>query len=848
MIVSHEWLKQFVPHDMSPEEVGNMISRHTVTLDGIESAGADLSAFVIGRVVWREKHPNSDKLSVTKVDDGSGELLDVVCGAQNIVVGAKYPFARTGTLMPAGITIEKRKIRGETSNGMLCSARELMLGDDHDGILELKTDAEPGTPLLQVLSAGDSRLNLDVLPNRPDLLSHRGVARELSAISGKPLVVLPLEGMVADLSQPHGVIEGSANPTANVTGVASASTNGVHVTIEDPASCSQYLAVVIRGVKVGESPAWLKQRLDSIGVRSISNVVDFTNYVLHGYGQPIHAFDLGKLAGSGIVVRPTRAGESLVTLDGVERKIETGTTVICDGERPVALAGVMGGRDSEVTDTTTDLLIEIASFNPKFVRKVRRMVGLNTDASYRFERGTDEEALEEIAALTLFMLPKIAGGVAESLIYVGAERVAAKPVAVRASRVSHLVGVDVPLAESKKHLESIGCAVQVNFSSENGAAASESDANAVMHVTAPSWRNDLGLEVDFIEEVARLKGFDVLPDELRATRPGNVPDHPLYLVGRRVRDALVTAGLAETRPMPFTKTGDESLRVRNPLAEDEPYLRQSIVETLARRAEYNLARMQGNIRLFEVGNAFVASKDRLPREEMRAGALIMGMRRPPHFTEPNPPAFDAWDAKALAETMIDSAFPRGTAVLESGDDDVLWQIKSRTGTVIGRVVRVELDKPVWASDAFGVELLLGLMPSADVAAARQNAHGSYVAPLPDALEDAKAAGVAGSTHAKYKAIPTTPAVGIDLALVVPDSTSASDVEKVLRTTGGDLLESVALFDEFRGTGVSEGSRSLAFHLTFRHPERTLKEKEIEGRRMALLEKLNKELGIKPRAS
>ncbi|MGV3710068.1 MAG: phenylalanine--tRNA ligase subunit beta [Gemmatimonas sp.] len=850
MIVSHEWIKQFVPNELTPQEVGDLISRHTVTLDGIESVGADLSAFVVGRVTWAQRHPNSDKLSVTKVDDGSGELLDVVCGAQNIVVGAKYPFARTGTTMPAGITIEKRKIRGEVSNGMLCSARELGLGDDHDGILELKTDAEPGTPLIQVLGASDARLNLDVLPNRPDLLSHRGVAREVAAITGLPINVLPLEGLTPNRESPHGVIGGTSTP-ASATGAATASHNGVTVTIEDANSCPQYLAVIIRGVKVGDSPAWLKQRLDSIGVRSISNVVDFTNYVLHGYGQPIHAFDLGKLAGSSIVVRPTRAGESLVTLDGVERKVEVGTTVICDGERPVALAGVMGGRDSEVTAETTDLLIEIASFDPRFVRKVRRSVQLSTDASYRFERGTDERALEEIAALTLFMLPKIAGGSVESLLHAGAELSKIAPVAVRASRVSHLVGVNVPAAESTKYLESIGCTVQVNQTHENGSAlAVNGGGDGVLHVTAPSWRNDLNLEVDFIEEIARLKGFDVLPDELRATRPGNVPDHPLHVVSRRVRDALVTAGLAETRPMPFTKEGHESLRVRNPLAEDEPFLRQSILDTLARRAEYNLARMQGNIRLFEIGNAFVAGNDRLPREEMRVGALIMGMRRPPHFTEPNPPAYDLWDAKDLAESIVRAAFGGSVAQLKEAEDGAYWHIVSLEGRVLGQVTRVKLDKPVWASEAYGVELLLGRMPSADVAAANTNAHATFKPVLPDAIADAQArqsTAAAVSTHAKYRAVPTTPAAEIDLALIVPLDTAAADVIDVLRSTGGELLENVSLFDEYRGQGVPEGSRSLAFRLTFRHPERTLKEKEIEGRRMALLEALNKKLGIKPRA-
>lgn len=830
MIVSHEWLKQFVPHNLSAQEVGDLLSRHTVTLDGVEAAGADLSAFVVAQVVQAGKHPNSDHLWVTKVDDGSGNILDVVCGAPNVEVGTKYPFARTGTKMPAGITIEKRKIRGETSNGMLCSARELGLGEEHNGILALETDVAPGTALLQVIRAGDYRLNLDVLPNRPDLLSHRGVARELSAIASLPINILPLEGLSPNREGTHGVIGGTSASPGSASGTAIASHNGVTVRIEDAASCPQYMAVVIRGVKVGESPTWLKQRLESIGVRSISNVVDFTNYVLHGYGQPIHAFDLGKLAGSSIVVRPTSEGESITTLDGVERKIEAGTTVICDNERPVALAGVMGGRDSEVTAETTDLLIEIAAFDARFVRKVRRSVNLSTDASYRFERGTDERALEEVAALALFMLPKIAGGTVESLIHVGVASKTTNSVDVRPARVSHLIGAEISLEEITRCLSAIGCTVT-------------GDATT-LHVTAPSWRNDLGLEVDLIEEVARLVGFDNLPNELRATRPGSVPDHPLYVQGRRVRDTLVAAGLAETRPMPFTKVdGGPTLRVRNPLADDEPFLRQSVLETLARRAEFNLTRMQGNVRLFEIGNAFVPGTDRLPREETRAAALIMGLRRPPHFTEPAPPAFDMWDAKALAEQMCTAAFPgepielRAEAV--NNELGTLWSIIRDPDIkcdIVGYVGKPKLDLPVWASEAYGVELTLGLISSLDVAPAGKDAHASN-----------STSGIGTPKHILYKSTPITPAAEFDLALLVPDDITASAVETVLKSGGGDLLEKVALFDEFRGTGVPAGFRSVAWHLTFRHPERTLKEKEIEGRRAGLLQTLSKELGIKPRA-
>lgn len=816
MIVSHEWLKQFVPHSLSADDVGELLSRHCVTLDGIARLGAALEPFVVGQVVEAARHPNSERLWVTKVDDGSGSLLDVVCGAPNVVAGHKYPFARTGTVMPGGLKIEKRKIRGETSNGMLCSPIELGLGQDADGIMTLTTDATPGTPILDVLPLADAQLTLDVLPNRPDLLSHRGVAREVSAVTGVPCAPFPSDDLGAV------AIEGTA-----VSDVSAASHHGVTVRIEDTARCPRYVALVIRGVKVGPSPAWLVKRLESIGQRSISNVVDVTNYVLHGFGQPVHAFDLAKLASSTIVVRPTRAGESLVTLDGVTRALAEGTTVICDATRPVALAGVMGGRDSEVTEATTDVLLEVAVFDARFVRKVRRAVGLSTDASYRFERGVDAAAVEEIAQFSGAMIIRAAGGSVESMITVGTPAALRAPITLRLSRLALLLGQPASASETTQRLESLGCTVRAD--------------NDVLYVVAPSWRHDLLLEVDLIEEVARLAGFDSLPDELRPFRPGNSPDHPLHLAGRRVRDVLVGNGFAETRPMPFTATGNATTpRVRNPLADDEPFLRATILDTLARRAEYNLSRMQGNIRLFEVGNVFVAASERLPREEVRAGALMMGSRRPPHFTEPQPPAYDLWDAKALAERMVAAAFPGESASLVAGSDDVLWSIDVADRGVVGQVARVALDKPVWAADVYGVELTLGVMPSADIAPDRAHAHARTHA--------AQVRHSPPSASIRVKALPVTPAAEFDLALVVPDTVQAGAVEQLLRTTAGELLERVSLFDEFRGEGIPAGFRSLAWRLTFRHPERTLRDKEIEGRRAKLLEALDTELGVRTRAS
>lgn len=816
MIVSHEWLRGFVPHERSAAEVGEALSRHCVTLDGLEPLRADLAPFVVARVVEAAPHPDSDHLSVTKVDDGSGTLLDVVCGAPNVTGGQKYPFARTGTTMPDGLLIAKRKIRGATSNGMLCSARELGLGEEHDGIYTLETDAAPGTPLLEVLPIGDVRLDLDVLPNRPDLLSHLGVARELSALFGIPMRT-PTE---------VPALPGTQQVQSSVFGEAEATSDGVTVQIADAAACPRYVGVVIRGVTVGPSPAWLLERLRAVGVRSINNVVDATNYVLHAFGQPVHAFDLKMLAAQRIVVRPTTEGESLVTLDGVQRVLPVGTTVICDGERPTALAGIMGGEASEVSDATTDLLLEVAWFDPKFVRRVRRQVQLSTDASYRFERGVDAGFTGKASGYAAALITAVAGGRITAVLDVGTAPPGPVAVRLRAARVSQLLGAPIAHGDIERTLVSIGCTLAA-------------DGSEAWMVTPPTWRRDLGLEVDLIEEVARLVGFDALPNAVQPFRPGTVPDHALHVAGRRVRDVCVAFGLAETRPMPFVATASsESLRVRNPLADDEPYLRESLLTTLGSRAEYNLSRMQGNVRLFEIGSAFVPTGERLPREEVRVAALIMGASRPPHFTEPEPPAYDVWDAKGLAESIAQAAFPGARVALTPGTEPVLWEVLiDDAAHPAGQVRELAIDRPVWASAAYGIEITLGVMASADVAPAGQHVHGESPGRAPSPW-----------TGVRFVALPGFPAASFDVALLVPVTLPAARVEEALRSTSGELLESVTLFDEFRGAGVPEGFRSLAWRLTFRHPERTLRDKEIDGRRASLLKTLERDLGVRPRTS
>lgn len=813
MNVSYEWLRAFVPFDQSAAQLRELITSHIATVDELVALRADLEPIVVARVVEEAPHPDSDHLHVTKVDAGTGALFDVVCGAPNVTAGKLYPFARTGTVLPGGLKIQKRKIRGAISDGMLCSARELALGQEHDGIMELDVDVAPGTPLLRALPIGDVRFVIDVGANRPDLLSHLGVAREVAALTKKPFTLPAIEGL-------H-----ESSPTT-VTGSDSARASGVDVRIAEPDLVRRFMGVVIRGVKVGPSPEWLVQRLEAVGSRSINNIVDASNYVLHELGQPTHAFDLGKLEGASVVVRRAQSGEKIKTLDGTERSLRDDMIVIADSKRPQAVAGVMGGSDSEVTDATTDVFLEVANFNPGRIRSARRALGLSTDASYRFERGVDiaigPRALERVANLIVLLAGGRLEGPAVDLAYQPAEP---ERITLRTSRVARLLGETLSTDEIEGYLRSVG------FDADRMADD--------FRVAAPTWRADVTAEVDLIEEVARLRGYDSFPVEIRAFRPGTIGDDPQWIASRRVREALVGAGLIETRPMPFVAGGEGFVRLSNPLSEAEAYLRRDILDTLARRAEYNLARMQGNVRLFEIGSVFSPGDGGLPQEELRVGVLVMGRRQPPHFSDPKSPEFDAWalydqwDAKALAELVARAIAPGVHSELrDSADNASLWDVFTGDGS-IGAVKRLELDAPVWAAQAFGLELSLGRIDSAQVAGPGESAHRPATRPAP--------------VVTRYQPLPTTPASEFDLALLVPDAVRGDQIEAVIRRVSGKLLERVELFDRYVGRGVEAGHRSLAWRLIFRHAERTLRDRELEARRADILRALADELNVRQRA-
>ena len=812
MNVSHEWLRAFVPVEAGPERVRDLLTAHSATVEELVALRQDLAAIVVARVVEAKRHPNSDHLWATRVDAGGGEPLEVICGAPNVMAGKLYPFAPVGTVMPNGMKIERRKIRGIASNGMLCSARELGLGDNHEGILELDVAAAPGTPLLSALPVGDTRLVVDVGATRPDLLSHLGIARELSAITGTPWNLPVLAGA------------GQGTPAPRRAHGGHGTTAGVRIHVDGETRCRRYLGAVVKGVRIAPSPEWLVRRLEGAGVRSINNVVDATNYVLHEVGQPIHAFDLAKIAGGSLAVRLARPGEQLVTLDGASRALPRECVVIADAERAQAVAGVMGGRDSEVTDSTSDLLIEVANFDPALTRSARKSLGLSSDASYRFERGVDLEVAPVALDRVLRLITGLAGGtLADTPVDVAEAEPTPIEIALRARRIAQVLGENVPLADARRYLEGAGFEMR---------SASETE----LRVRVPSWRSDVSAEIDLVEEVARFHGYDRFPSEIRPYRPTTTVDDPLWTLTNRVRDAAVALGLFEVRPMPFVPGTDEThVRVANPLSENEGFLRVSLLESLARRAEFNLAQRTGDLRLFEIGGAYHPVAGGLPREELRLGVLVMGRRRPPHFTEPQPPMFDEWDAKGIAEALLPAALPGGALrPAASTDDGTLWEITAGDRTV-GTVRRLALDAPIWAAAAFGLELTMGVVDTAPPAPAGEHA---YVQP----------AAASRATPRRYRPVPTMPPAEFDLALLVPAGVSAAEVERVVRASAGELLERLELFDQYVGAGVEAGHRSLAWRLTFRHAERTLRDKEIEGRRQKILGALQQELHVRQRSA
>ncbi|HSB54045.1 MAG TPA: phenylalanine--tRNA ligase subunit beta, partial [Gemmatimonadales bacterium] len=524
MNISRRWLEGFLGRKLDAQDVANRLVMLGAGVDAIEPQHPGLDKIVVGLVESVQPHPNADRLRLCLVNDGSATQLHVVCGAPNVTAGKKYPFARVGTTIPGGITLDRRKIRGEVSEGMLCSARELGLGQDHDGILELDTTAAPGTPLLDALPVDDDRLVLDVTPNRPDLLGHKGVARELAFSLGVPFRLPAIPGAPA-----------TGLGTLRRIDAERGKVDGVTVGTDDPEGCRRFTATVIRGVKIGPSPAWLRDRLAAAGVRSISNVVDATNYAMLELNHPMHAYDLARVRGGQVVARRATQGEKVTTLDGVERTLTSDMVAIADGAGAVGVGGVMGAANTEVSETTTDLLLECAWFEPRRVRRTRKALNLSTDASQRFERGVDLWGLPEAQRRLADLILATAGGQVVDAVDVWPIITHPPRIFLRVGRVQQLLGAAVPVPVIEKYLVAIGCTVLYKPDDER------------LAVDVPGWRPDLEMEIDLIEEIARLHGYDNFPIDLLPYRVNpRLSEAPLDRAIIEVREGLVRLGLLET--------------------------------------------------------------------------------------------------------------------------------------------------------------------------------------------------------------------------------------------------------------------------------------------------------------
>jgi phenylalanyl-tRNA synthetase beta chain len=765
------WLREFAPTDLGADELAELLTSRGAEVERVERPWDGLQGVIAARVVEVREHPKSDRLWVARVQTGSGEL-EVVVGVRNMAPGDVVPLAPPGARVPTlGEPLSAREIRGVVSNGMLCAPDELGVSPNHDRIVVLPEGIEPGTDLKRALGLDDAVLEIEVTPNRPDFLSVVGIAREVAAATG------------ATLSLPHTSVEEVDDKAENVASVR----------IDDVERCPRYLARIIRDVRDAPSPLAVQARLTAAGMRPISASVDATNYAMLEIGQPLHPFDLSLLHGPGIVVRRASEGERLVTLDGVERTFTTDDLLIADLERAVAVGGVMGGAVAEVSSSTSDILLESATFERGGVQRTRRRLGLSTEASVRFERGVDPEAPPAGADRACHLMQRWFGAsVLAGRIDVGSVP-ARRRIAVRPARAGMLIGYPVSSDDV------VSVAGRLGF-----ATAIQRDA---VEVEIPGYRVDLEREVDLIEEIVRVQGYDRVGSTLPALRQaGGTP--PDYAFRQRVRELLADSGLREIRPLPFASEQDVALvpgatpvRISNPLDADAAFLRTSLLPGLLDGLRRNAHRHVGGAALFEVGFVFALDRDR-PAELGRAGFAMTGSADR-GWTEP-PRAFDVFDAKGTLEALT-----RGLNVVE-------WSLGDAPGSPFhpGRSATVVIDGRL-----AGVVGELHPSVAARFDLADRAAVGEF---------DLDALRAASSPVVEVREPPRFPPVRRDLAFVVDRSVPAGAVTAEIERSAGALLGSCALFDVFEGPPLPPGRKSLAFALELRAEDRSLTGEEADA--------------------
>jgi len=816
--ISLDWLAEYVSWDDTPEGLAAKLTSAGLNVESLEEFKQSFPGVVIARVTDHRQHPDADRLSLCQVDDGTGEPVQVVCGAPNVREGLTVLLARVGAVLPGNFKIKKSKIRGVESRGMICSANELGLSSESDGIMELDTDLAPGTSADELYGFSDTVLDIEVTPNRPDWLSHIGVAREVAAIYGTMVSLPPVWSY-----QP------------------SSESLGIKVKIADYADCPRYGAFGATNLKVGPSPDWMQKRLRAIGSRPINNLVDITNYVMFELGQPMHAFDRAKLAGETINITTAAAGTKVVTLDDQERELEEGTLLVCDESGPVALAGVMGLANSEVTEATTEIILESAFFDPQLVRTASRGLGLISESSYRFERGADWNMVEKAALRALQLYHELADAHIQPAWAdrQDPDRKSAANIPLRLWQVNRVLGTQITTDQAAQHLQALGLKVQPMGNSGTGSR------NAVdMMVEIPSFRRDLFLEVDLIEEIARSVGLDNLPSGGGFSGTGGGVRQPEELIRNRMRHWFAASGYNELVTSSFLASGvlerlgfadddcrTQTLGIINPHHGGDTQLRTTLLPSLLDVARGNLnAGSEPPVRLFQINRAFwpagtkrtdfVQEDDQLlPEEPVFLQFAIAGWRQDGLDGVPA----DLLEIKGVLEAL--ASHLRLSFVLEPADTEnwlqagSQWCIRDKDGKAVGAAGRVDPG----VLDKFDIDL--------PVALAEINLSAMDLTPEP----------------MKFEPFTRFPAVKRDLSLLVPAGTAWEAIQKTVVECGGPLLERVNLFDIYRGKGVPEGKGAFGIRLKFRSQKGNLKSKTVDRAIGEILKGLSGGLQIEPRS-
>ncbi len=799
------WLNTFVSVDgLAPDDLAEKLTMLGLEVEAVTPLYQGLEQIVVARIVSVAKHPNADRLSLCQVDNGT-ETLPIVCGAPNAREGLVTALAQPGVRLPDGMKIKKAKVRGEVSMGMLCSARELGLSEDHSGIMELDADLAPGTPLTEALQLADTMIEVDLTPNRPDCASVLGIAREVAGFTGRPL---------------HPPVEDAPELTGS---------DSFSVDIEEPGLCPRYAARKLTNVQIGPSPWWMQRQLLAVGMRPINNIVDITNFVMLEYGQPLHAFDFARLAGGKIVVRCPREDEkNFVTLDGTERELTPETLMICDAERPVAVAGVMGGLDSEVTDATTEVLLESACFDPVSIRRTARRLNLPSEASYRFERGVDPNVTLKAMERAVQLMVELAGAEVEPGgidLYPGRR----DPVVLQLNpeRVRSLLGVSLSREEMADHLRAIQFKV-----TDSGTGPLE--------VEVPSFRPDVEREVDLVEEIARLVGYNEIP----TTMPFIQMEFPAVDPQRQTRKEVcaVCTGQGFYEAINYSFIDEKHLdrlqipendrrrsltRLLNPLTEEQAVMRTTLLPGLLENTCRNINYQQTDLRLFEVGKVFFQEEQGVqPIEEYQLCAVCTGRRYPGassiHFGELQ---CDLLDMKGLLESLVESLRLQGTdgplAFVPAAGQEQPYVIPG-TGLLV-----VDGEQEIARIGQLKNEVLQAMGIKQPVFFLEAD------------LERITALPRAGK---QFTTIPRYPMVKRDIALLVPESVQAGKLLDAIRHFKDSRIESADIFDVYSGKPIEEGMKSVALSVTYRSAKKTLDDSTVDKIHQKIVQSLMTEFG------